>query len=188
MNKVLTFVLALLLAAGCGGGIPPTATALPASVARPTQPAPVFTGSGRDFTLGATLPPVPTQRPSEALSAAPRPAPIAPRPAALLVEQRPSALAIVRSGAALLAQPGGVLVESLPPGATVTATGRSADGVWLAAYTGTGRAGWLAAADVILYGGDDLITVQSAAGPGPIATLLAEAMQPPTVLDATPSP
>ncbi len=190
MSKNIAFVLALglLLAAGCAAAIPPTPTALPASVARPAQPAPVFAGSARDFTLGATPPSSPTLPPSPPQTPPAAPEAAAPHPAALLIEQTPSALGIVRSSAPLLAQPGGTLVETLPLGATVTVTGRSADGVWLAAYTAAGRPGWLAAADVTLFGGDDLITVQSAAGPGPIATLLAEAMLPPTSFDATPAP
>jgi hypothetical protein len=105
--------------------------------------------------------------------------PLAP----VLWPQTPSALGIVRGGAALLDRPGGTALHSLPAGAVVTVTGKTADGRFLAAYSDDGIAGWIGAGQVTLFGADDLVVVEESAGPGPIATLVAGAMQPVTVLE-----
>ena len=57
-------------------------------------------------------------------------------------------------------------------------TGRSADGQFLAVYNDAAIAGWVPAGQLKLFGGDDLTVVDSAISPGPIATLIADAMQP----------
>ena len=110
--------------------------------------------------------------------------------ASVLWPQTPSALGIVRGGASLLNRPGGSVLSSLPAGAVVTVTGKTADGQFVAAYTDDGMAGWISAGQLTLFGADDLVVVEESAGPGPIATLVAEAMQPVTVLEtlvATPA-
>ncbi len=67
---------------------------------------------------------------------------------------------------------------SVPVADTVTVTGRSADGNWLAIYTDDATAGWVPAGSLVLYGDEDLTTVDRAFSPAPVATLLAEAMLP----------
>jgi hypothetical protein len=114
----------------------------------------------------------------------------APRVPPILTPQTPSAIGIATAGATLLEQPGGGVVRHLALGEVATVTGQSADGRYLAAYTNDGATGWVAAGQLTLYGATDLVVVTVAAGPGPIATLLAEAMQPITVLEtlvATPA-
>jgi hypothetical protein len=101
----------------------------------------------------------------------------------LPVQQNPSALGIAASGATLFDQPGGTAIATLAAGATATVTGKSADGRYLAAYLDDGQAGWINADQLTLFGADDLIVVAESVGPGPVATLLAEAMQPVQVLD-----
>ena len=103
------------------------------------------------------------------------------QPVTSTLNQTPSALGIVQGGAVLFEQPNGRALGNLPTGATVTVTGKSADGRYLAVYTEQGNAGWMAAGQVRLFGGDGLVVVPTANGPGPIATLLAEAMQPVTI-------
>ena len=53
-----------------------------------------------------------------------------------------------------------------------------------AVFTDVGETGWVDAGAVTLFGGDDLLVVEYPIGPGPIATLIAEAMAPvePSVL------
>jgi chitodextrinase len=87
-------------------------------------------------------------------------------------------LGILQGGAALLTAPNGAAVTQLPAGAVVTLTGKSADGVWLAAYTEDGTSGWLAANRLTLFGSETLTVVTAAVGPGLAATLVAEAMMP----------
>ena len=184
-------VLAMLILAACGGG-PETPTAIPASVVRPEQPTPVY-GQATTFNLAPTqAATAEAERPADEVpvaSAAP-PAPVADEPPVrsivLPMLQTPSALGIATGGATLLEQPNGRALVSLPAGAAVTVTGKSADGRYLAAYTNEGVAGWVPAGQLLLFGGDDLIIVDAAAGPGPIATLIAEAMQPVVIATSTP--
>jgi hypothetical protein len=185
--------LFLAMLAACGGG-PATPTPLPPDVARPIQPTPAY-GNSTQFTLATPIVPVtfsvslsgtltPTQATSLLFAAS------TPRTLATLAPQTPSALGIATGGATLLAQPDGQVLSRLPVGEVVTVTGKTADGRYLAAYTNAGAAGWVAAGQLTLYGADDLVVVEEAAGPGPIATLLAEAMQPVKVLEtlvATPT-
>ncbi len=187
------FLLTMLILAACGGG-PETPTAIPASVVRPEQPTPVY-GQATTFNLAPTV--GATVESNGAASAAPvaavaQPAPSEPeqttRPLVLPMLQTPSALGIATGGATLLEQPNGRALVNLPAGATVTVTGKSADGRYLAAYTNEGVAGWVPAGQIRLFGGDDLIVVEAAAGPGPIATLIAQAMQPVVIATRTPEP
>ncbi|MDQ3249517.1 MAG: SH3 domain-containing protein [Chloroflexota bacterium] len=177
--------------AACGGG-PPAPTAIPADIVRPQQSTPVYGQSAGQFALAAAslvitdavAPTLAMPSPESAVVAA-NPT---RRPLMLPMQQTPSALGIANAGAALLAAPGGRVLATLPPGATLTVTGKSADQRYLAAYTGEGVAGWVAAGQLLLFGGDDLIVVEAAVGPGPIATLLAEAMKPVVLPASTPAP
>jgi hypothetical protein len=184
----LIFGLLSMMLMACGGG-PATPTPLPPDVARPVQPTPAY-GNSTQFTLatptvptafaisaGATL----TQTQLEGESSLPV---SVLRTLPTLAPQTPSALGIATGGATLLDQPGGQVLLQLPVGEIVTVTGKTADGRYLAVYTNAGDAGWIATRQLALYGADDLMVVEAAAGPGPIATLLAEAMQPVKVLDA----
>jgi hypothetical protein len=66
----------------------------------------------------------------------------------------------------------------------VTITGISADGAWYAVYDEAAVFGWTPASQLRIFGGDDLIVVETAPDPGPVATLIAQAREPVTVLDA----
>jgi len=166
-----------LLVAACGGP-PGTPTPLPADVVRPEQPTPIY-ASNASFSDNAVTPifVTPIYTPSTILSA-----PITPVAPALnlaaLAQLPPTGMGIVLGGTALLASPGGALVASLPSGTPLTLTGKSADGVWLTAYTNAGAAGWVNASALARYGDDQLIVVTEAFGPGPAATLVADALIP----------
>lgn len=199
MNKRLTFAVLIfsltILLAACGRDRTAEPTALPPDVVRPDQPTPVFDNSARVFRL--TPPPtIPANAEYAAagdglasLSAPTVPASDSQAHAllrSLLVEQPPTALGIVFGRTALRADPDGEIIETLFTGETVTVTGRSQDGRHLAAFTAASVPGWLASTSVTLYGADDLIVVEQAIGPGPVATMIAEAMtsEGPSVLDA----
>ena len=111
--------------AGCGGPGLATPTAIPAGVVRLAQPAPAYVDDAGRFTLA-------TPRPTIMAAPAPgenNPTAMATRPAIRLpVEQRPTVLGILRQAGVLRIAPGGDVRESLPFAATVTVTGRSADG------------------------------------------------------------
>lgn len=171
---------ALLLLAACGAPIV-SPTPLPPDVVRPEQPTPIYSTAQPQFRL-------------EEVTATPRfPEPIralatpnasdetlrAQLLAAMLMNLPPSAMGIATGGAMIFAEPGGAAVGSLPAGGSITVTGRSHDGAWLAVYTNDAVTGWVAAGTLRLYGADDLETVTDALSPAPVATMLAEAMVPP---------
>jgi hypothetical protein len=187
MNKpaVLLLLLMLLLSA-CGGAAAPTPTPIPASVARPDQPTPAYPNEADVFTL---VTPVATAQ-------------FAPTPAAdsgvtvdttanagraaiklFIQNQTPSAVGIAAGGASIYAAPGGGLVAGIPVGGVVTVTGKSADGQWYSAYDNDFAFGWVPAGQLRVYGGDDLVVVDQALDPAPVATLLAQSAQPVKVLD-----
>lgn len=169
------------------GGTPAAQPALPAE-ARPAQPAPVYP-TGTAFLLAN-----PTVTPAVVNLSPPDPDPLAgveatptaPAPLDLAhLQPPPTALGIVRSGSSLLSAPNGNVIERLSAGATLTLTGKARDGGWLAAYSASGASGWVAANTLVLLGAETLETVTAPIGPGPIATLLAEAMAPmamPTII------
>ena len=167
----VSLVLALNGCGGAGGGTP---TALPPDVAHPDQPGLVFDNPAQGFRLSPT--PAAT-RPTPAAPATPVPLPDRATVVAPLA-QTPTALAIATAPLVLAAAPNGPGLAELPVGTTLTITGRSADGAWLAGYTNDGRAGWVAAAAVTLFGGADLLVVDHAVAPAAIATLIATAMLP----------
>lgn len=176
-------VVALGLLAGCANA-QAEPTAIPASIVRPEQPTPSYAGTLPQFRLAeATRAPVfvPTRDANAAATIAAQQVSGPSRRSllqALLMNQPPSATGIAPGGATILDAPGGSAVGSVPGAGTVTVTGRSADGRWLAIYTDDGIAGWVSAGALVLYGDDDLTTVDSAFSPGPVSTLIAEAMQP----------
>lgn len=180
IGQFVSGVMLLPLLAGCGGDrVSPTP--LPAAAVRPEQPAPVYPVSTA-FTLLTPTVALPTVTMSP-LASLPVPGdaatPVAPKlplgPAQILP---PTGMGIVRGGAALLAMPNGAVRQQLPAGAVVTITGKSADGVWVAAYDEQGTSGWLAAQQLVLLGTATLTVVTTAAGPGLAATLVAQAMAP----------
>ena len=106
------------------------------------------------------------------------PRPSAPYPS-LAVFSRPTALGILSGGGLLYSAPGGGVVANLQIGATLTITGRSANGAWFAAYLADGIAGWVPAAQVRVFGDAGLLEiVQESIGPAAVATLIAEASKP----------
>ena len=166
-----------LLLVGCGGP-PATPTPLPADVVRPEQPTPLY-GDSATFSDVAATPifATPIYTPSTIISA-----PItAVAPAlnlAALAQLPPTGMGIVLGGTTLLDSPNGAVVATLPGGTPLTLTGKSADGAWLTAYTNAGAAGWVTASALARYGDDQLIIVTEAFGPGPAATLVADALIP----------
>ncbi len=170
--------------AACGGPQIATPTAIPAEITVPDQPAPIYADDATRFTLVTPAPPV-FANVDSALGSDGSSGLMARPVVKLPYEQRPSALGVVRGGAALRDAPDGAQIGSAPAGGTVTITGKSDDGRTYAVFDHDGLAGWLAASAVTVYGGDDLVVVDSAVGPGPMATLMAEAMAPvePSVLE-----
>ena len=90
----------------------------------------------------------------------------------------PTGLGLVLGGTPLLDGPGGIVIENLPGGTPLTLTGKTPDGLWLAVYTNGGVAGWVNRAALARYGEASLVVVEQAFGPGPVATLIADAMIP----------
>ena len=120
----------------------------------------------------------PTASPAASADANPAPTPSAPYPS-LAVFSRPTALGILSAGGLLYSAPGGGVVANLQLGATLTITGRSANGAWFAAYLADGIAGWVPAAQVRVFGDAGLLEiVQESIGPAAVATLIAEASKP----------
>ncbi|MCL4836211.1 MAG: PD40 domain-containing protein [Caldilineaceae bacterium] len=194
------FAIILLLAA-CGG--PPgggTPTALPPG-ARVAQPTPLFEGNqptpssrpnpargeqasnspGVEEIQSRLATRIAQSRGADAPPATPTRPPLADlrSAASASVLNRPSALGIVAGGANLAVAPNGGAIGFLPAGATVTITGRSADGGWYAVYLEDSTAGWLAMGQVWVFGDvNELEIVGESIGPAIVATLLAEASRP----------
>ena len=124
------------------------------------------------------------QQRTQTAPTAPRPSPSPPPPLpfpppSLAVFSRPTALGILSAGGLLYSAPGAGVVANLQLGATLTITGRSADGAWFAAYLADGIAGWVPAAQVRVFGdANELEIVQESLGPAVVATLIAEASKP----------
>ena len=124
------------------------------------------------------------QQRTQTAPTAPLPSPSPPPPLpfphpSLAVFSRPTALGILSGGGQLYSAPGAGVVANLQLGATLTITGRSADGGWFAAYLADGIAGWVPAAQVRVFGdANELEIVQESLGPAVVATLIAEASKP----------
>ncbi len=187
---VILLLAFTLLFAACGRR-PTEPTPLPPGT-RVVQPTPDFSapaqvGSSTDNAAQAvrtrlaqqrTQEPPPTPSPSPPT---PGPSPLTPGPYPLApaVFNRPSALGILAGGGILYTAPGGAARANLQVGATLTITGRSADGAWFAAYLADGTAGWIPAAQVRVFGDvNELETVEESLGPAVVATLIAQASQP----------
>ena len=120
----------------------------------------------------------PTASPAASADANPATTPSAPYPS-LAVFSRPTALGILSAGGLLYSAPGAGVLANLQIGATLTITGRSANGAWFAAYLADGIAGWVPAAQVRVFGdASELEIVQESLGPAVVATLIAEASKP----------
>lgn len=185
VERVLRHMTAALLAAfvlaACGGPGAAEPTAIPAGVVRPEQPTPAFSTAEPRFRLEdvtaeprfvATPAPRPTATPGELLSRA-------ELLGAFLMAQPPSAMGIATGGATITSERGGgAVVAAVPAGGTLTVTGRSVDGQWLAVFLEDASAGWVPANALRLFGADDLTVVDEAFSPGPVATLIAEARLP----------
>ena len=180
-------LLLLWLLSGCGGPAQATPTAIPASVVRPVQPTPVYASDASVFALG-TPAAAPQFVPTPAADSAAAVEDLGGAGARAAIQlymqnQTPSAVAIAPGGATIYAERGGRAVASVPVGGVLTVTGKSADGGWYAVYNEDADYGWTPASQLRVYGGEDLVAVDEAPDPGPIATLLAQAAQPVRVLD-----
>ena len=150
----------------------------PAQAESPTQTADQVAASLRARLAQQRTQTAPTASPAASADANPATTPSAPYPS-LAVFSRPTALGILSAGGLLYSAPGAGVVANLQIGATLTITGRSADGAWFAAYLADGIAGWVPAAQVRVFGdASELEIVQESLGPAVVATLIAEASKP----------
>ena len=152
----------------------------PAQADSPTQTADQVADSLRARLAQQRTPtaPAPPSAASADANPAPTPSALSAYPS-LAVFNRPTALGILSAGGLLYSAPGAGVLANLQIGATLTITGRSADGAWFAAYLADGIAGWVPAAQVRVFGdANQLETVQESLGPAVVATLIAEASKP----------
>ena len=181
-------IMILTLAAGCGGGAAQgTPTPIPASVVRPVQPTPVYPDRADVFTLATPaatpifIAPTPEPPPAAALSV------VESGPAGwqalLAIDQPPSAIGIATGGAVIYDSPSGSVLKSVRATGVLNVTGISEDGRWLSVYDEDAAFGWTPVGQLVLYGADDLTVVSEAVDPAVVATLIADVMQPVTVLD-----
>ena len=189
MNRkvgVLAFGLVFILS-GCGGARGGTPTPIPASVARPQQPTPVYPEQADVFSLvtpQATAQFMAAASAAAGIAAVETPADLQRAAVRLFIEnQMPAATGIAGGGTAIYAEPGGRTLAAVPVGGVLTVTGKSADGSWYAVYNKDAVFGWAPVGQLIVYGADTLVVVEQAPDPGPVATLLAQANQPVQVLD-----
>lgn len=177
----------LLVLGGCGGPQRAQPTAIPASVVRPVQPAPKYPGGAEVFSLltpGATPQFVPTAAAEDTLAVDDESGRQQRAAIKLFIEnQTPSAVGISPGGTAIYAERGGRTLAAVPAGGILTVTGKSADEGWYAVYNENAVFGWVPAGQLRVYGGEDLVVVESAPDPAPVATLLAQAAEPVHVLD-----
>ena len=195
-QRLLLLLLPLLLLAGCSrGSARGTPTPLPPEV-RVEQPTPDFgtvqplptppaTPTPETNPAALTIQQILATKRAELATATPTPARRQGQPPVLVL---PTVLGIVDRGSALFyATPGGAVLATLPPGTTLTVTGKSEDGAWLAAYTDDGQAGWVAASQVRLFGDEEtLVAVTESQSPSLVATLVAEARLPVGPIPVTP--
>ncbi len=168
--------------AGCGGPPQPTPTPIPAEVVRPVQPTPVYPNQATIFTSATPQGTPVLVKPTPAL-AVPEQV-VAERQASPIGEILPSALGIAPSGGAIYDAPNGALVKRVPSTGLLNVTGISADGRWLAVYDDESAYGWTPVGQLVLFGADDLTSVSQPSDPSVVATLIADVMQPVSVLDA----
>lgn len=180
LSWLLVLCLLLFSLAACGGGPPGTPTAIPPSVAQPQQATPELVKDKPVFEEANGTTPVVIVPPTEAGAVASLlPEDVATlTPIPLTFHIPPTAMGIATGGATIVDQPGGKVVATIPSGSTLTVTGRSADGKFLAVYEDDGTAGWVSTGSLQLFGADDLTVVDQPIFPAPIVTLLAEQMIP----------
>lgn len=100
-------------------------------------------------------------------------------------------LAVVGAQSAdVMDAPDGQLLHNLPPGATVTARGRSADGRWIFVTMDDGAAGWVETPRLVIFGADQLPVMAEAETattltPTPLSSPAAEASPTTSVMTAT---
>ena len=189
LRLTLLLLCLLLLLTACGRR-PGQPTPLPAGT-RVAQNTPDFSAPAQADTATQTADQVAeslrtrlARQQTQTAPTAPRPSPSPPPPLpsphpSLAVFSRPTALGILSAGGLLYSAPAGRVVANLQLGATLTITGRSADGAWFAAYLADGIAGWVPAAQVRVFGDANLLEiVQESIGPAAVATLIAEASKP----------
>lgn len=181
---------AALLLWGCGGPAPATPTAIPAGIVRPVQPTPQYPGGADVFALLTpqaspqfVAAPAAEDAPAETDAGASPAAGMSAAVELLIKNQTPSAMGIAPGGAAIYAERGGRALASVPSGGVLTVTGKSADGSWYAVYNDDAVFGWTPAGQLRVYGGEDLVVVEEAPDPAPVATLLAQTAAPVRVLD-----
>lgn len=184
----LGVALLVLAIAGCGGeAAQGTPTPIPASVVRPVQPTPIYPARADVFTLATpAATPVfiaPTLAPPPAAALSAVEGGRAGWTALLAIDQPPSAIGIATGGAVIYDAPGGRVLKSVPATGVLNVTGVSEDGRWLSVYDEDAIFGWTPVGQLVLYGADDLIVVSEAVDPAVVATLIADVMQPMTVLD-----
>lgn len=164
-----------------------TPTPIPASVARPQQPTPVYAADAGVFSIATPMGTpqfVPTSASAVEIAAVESSGAGERAAIRLFIEnQTPSAVGIAAGGASIYRTRGGAAVAGVPVGGVVTVTGRSADGNWYAVYDNRFAYGWIPAGQLRVYGGDDLVVLEDALDPAPIATLLAQTDRPVQVLD-----
>ena len=177
----------LLVLGGCGGPQRVQPTAIPAGVVRPVQPTPQYPGGAEVFSLltpGAAPQFVPTAAAEDALSIADESSRQQRAAIKLFIEnQTPSAVGIAPGGTAIYAERGARTLAAVPAGGVLTVTGKSDDGAWYSVYNDNAIFGWVPAGQLRVYGGEDLVVVETAPDPAPVATLLAQAAEPVQVLD-----
>lgn len=150
----------LWLAAACGGGNQAAPTAIPAEAVIPVQPTvlwPTFTPIQPGPTLTPTPPPAPEDRPTPTWT---------PFPSALPARASfRDALAIPQQTVALRQTPNGDAIANIPSDQYLTAIAQSADGQWLVVRTEDNQYGWVARAEVKVYGGIDNLRRTDARAP-----------------------
>ncbi len=129
---------------------PPTPTKAPTPTPLPPTPTPTAMPTP---TAAATAAPAATA----AATTAETPAAAATTADSADVATVDGVIGVVKgSGADLYDAPDGASTATLPGADAVTATGRDADGTWLMVTTLDGTEGWMKAADLVIFGVDEL--------------------------------
>ncbi len=99
---------------------------------------------------------------------------------------RSGALAVVRaSGAALHDAPSGTVIEPLARGAALEATGRTTDSVWLKVTAPGNKVGWTPAAQLVVFGVENLPVVNDWPSASPQTTAPREGVARPALVRIT---
>lgn len=132
-----------------------------------------------------TTQPTPTARATATQAATVQPTAAAAEVTATPIEEEAGAPAmtddivvavVLGAGADLYDAPDGAVIAALPGAEAVTVSGRDADGAWLMVTTLDGDKGWLRAADLVVFGVEELpevVSQESVAKPSATATLTA---------------